>query len=325
MIKVINSGILSSVQDLGRLGTRQLGIAKCGVLDPLALRLGNSVLGNNENAAAIEITHGGAQFRFSASCQFVLMGSSLNATLNNIPVHAGWPQSATNGDILIFKGAPTALRSYLCVEGGINVPTVFNSCSTDLQAEFGGFHGRALTRGDVLQFGCSSSSTKINKGIRHPSYLNEIRVIEGPHAGLFSKQQIDRFFSQHWMVSALCNRMGIRLQSDKQAEFSHTIRLPSQAVHPGIIQLPPDGNPIVLLNDCQTTGGYPIIGQIFESDLRHFAQMLPNQTICLKRSSIDVSLEATQRHDLYLQKVKWSLENQTQGSQPKVNNNNDYT
>jgi biotin-dependent carboxylase-like uncharacterized protein len=309
MIEVLKPGLLSSVQDLGRVGFRHQGIVQAGVLDPLALKLGNILLGNPEDYPAIEVTMGNAAFRFLKSTHFVLMGSSLGARLNDKIVDSGWVYRAREGEVLTFRGSAAMLRSYFCVEGGVSVSEVLGSASTDLQARFGGFAGRALAAGDVVALGTASDNNELNVGAFLPPYSKTIRVLKGPQFDLLSDVQKQRFFTADWHVQLTSNRMGARLNSDTHAEFAHTHRLVSTAVHPGIIQLTPSGEPIVLLADCQTTGGYPIVAQVINADLRHFAQLGTNARLTLQLVDFDAALSAQRKHQLHLQQFRIALHN----------------
>lgn len=309
MIEVLKPGLLSSIQDLGRSGFRHQGIVQAGVLDPLALKLGNALLANPEHSAAIEVTAGNAAFRFLLSSHFVLMGSSLGAQLNDRPIYAGWVYPVNQGDILTFRGSATAIRSYVCVSGGVSTPHVLGSASTDLQGKFGGFKGRALIAGDILQFGENTDIPLSHTGVRLPPYLNSIRVLKGPHFDLLTSEQQQRFLDANWLVQMTSNRMGARLKSATHETLAHAHRLASTAVHPGVIQLTPSGEPIVLLADCQTTGGYPIVAQVIEADLRHFAQLGPQAKLTMQLVDFDIALSTQKQLQSHYQQFLIALQN----------------
>ncbi|MFC0116783.1 biotin-dependent carboxyltransferase family protein [Pseudoalteromonas xiamenensis] len=309
MIEVINPGPLSTVQDLGRFGHRQQGIPQSGVLDPLALIIGNRLLGNEDDAAAIEITAGNAVFRFMEDCSFVLMGSSLNATLNDMPIHSGWCMQAKQGNVLRLKGSQHALRSYLCFAGGIDVPLVLNSRSTDIQGQFGGLSGKPLQSGTVISLFKPHQTQVSAQGALQPPYFNHIRVLPGPHLACFDEHWKLRFTEKPWSVQLSSNRMGTRLIRDDVEFFNHNIRIPSQAVHPGVIQLPPSGEAMVLLADCQTTGGYPIIGQVIEADLRHFTQLGASEPVYFEFVDINTATKAHETTLFHLDRINIAIEN----------------
>ncbi|RRS09670.1 biotin-dependent carboxyltransferase family protein [Pseudoalteromonas sp. J010] len=304
MLEVIKPGPLSSVQDLGRRGMRHLGVSQAGVLDPLALRLANALLANHENTAAIEITIGLCEFIFHAPANFVIAGADLNACLNDTDIYPCWRYSAKAGDRLSFKQSRDGVRAYLLVEGGfLNIDQQLGSYSTDLMAGFGGLHGRALKVGDKLYY--QQAQAKPALGALQPSYEKLIHFTPGPHAQLVSPHVFDILNQTIWKVHPNSNRMGIRLSSHKALTHNHSIA--TQAVHPGVIQLPPSGEPIILMNDCQTTGGYPIIGVITEADMRHLSQLSAGD--CLHLKSTSTTHAAKQRHRVksHLNQLKLAL------------------
>ncbi|MFC3032125.1 biotin-dependent carboxyltransferase family protein [Pseudoalteromonas fenneropenaei] len=307
-ITVIAPGPLTTIQDLGRHGYRHLGVATAGVLDPLALRLGNRLVGNQDNAAGLEITFGNAQLRFDSPCTFVLMGACLQASLDQQPIAPGFRIQAKKGSMLQLRGRKNSLRAYLCVAGGIAVDTVMDSCATDLQAQFGGLKGRALQAGDVIKLGTPPKATlKSCVGFRLPPYQQNIRVLPGPHRHLLPNDAFAQLLEHDWQIAKCSNRMGARLDTNDNAQLHHHLDLPSQAVHPGVIQLPPSGSPIVLLQDCQTTGGYPIIGQVVGADLRHFAQLGALQYCRFVAADFSSALAATREQELHLARADIAL------------------
>lgn len=301
MLKVIKPGVFSSVQDLGRHGHRHLGVSQSGVLDPIALKTGNALLGNKETAACIEITVGLAEFEFTKPCNFAITGGNLNAKLNSKTLYPGWRYHAKSGDIIKFASHPEFLRAYLCVEHGFDVTKVMNSRSTDCQAKFGGFEGNALQKGDCIPF----SETLVacsELAIKPSDYTNVVRVLKGPHCDILPEGYLEQLLSQTWTVSELSNRMGVRLE--RSSLLTHQKSIDSQGVHPGVIQLPPTGTPIVLLNDCQTTGGYPIIATVIQADLRHFSQLAPTKLCRFELVDFDVANTALQKLEQEITRFK---------------------
>jgi allophanate hydrolase len=270
MLKVLKQGVLCSVQDIGRNGYRHLGVGQSGAMDPIALKLANLLLNNEINQPVIEVTIGLAQFQFTASVNFAITGGDLSAKLNRQRLYPGWRYFAEPGDILSFGSSHSAQRAYLAVQGGFLINSILNAKATDIQAQFGGFDGRVLNANDHIPFS-SSTSPLTHIGVKQPGYTNVVRVLKGPHCDKLPKNTLKQFLKTHWRVSDMNNRMGSRLTANETV--NHDITVPSQAVHPGVIQLPPNGEPIVLLNDCQTTGGYPIIASVIRADLRLFSQL----------------------------------------------------
>ncbi|MEJ6473904.1 biotin-dependent carboxyltransferase family protein [Pseudoalteromonas piscicida] len=304
MLEVIKPGPLSSVQDLGRHGLRHLGVSQAGVLDPIALKLANTLLANDENTAAVEITIGLCEFIFHAPVNFVITGADLNACVNDAPIYPGWRYAANAGDKLTFKQSREGLRAYLVVEGGfINLDKQLESYSTDLMAEFGGVNGRPLQPGDTLMY--RPSKAKVTQGAFLPSYEKLIHFIPGPHVELVSPQTLEVLNSTIWKVHSNSNRMGIRLSHHEA--LTHHQSIATQAVHPGVIQLPPNGEPIILLNDCQTTGGYPIIGVITQADMRHLSQLGAGDCIHLKSTSMTDAAKESHRVQSHLNQLRLAL------------------
>ncbi|MBD1583215.1 5-oxoprolinase subunit C family protein [Pseudoalteromonas sp. S16_S37] len=274
MLKVIKQGVMASIQDIGRFGYRHYGVCRSGALDPFAVCLANMLLDNPPHHAVIEITIGLAEFEFTQPCNFALTGGCLNAKLAGRSVYPGWRYYAHAGDRLTFATSAIAQRAYFAVQGSFALEPTLSSCSTDLQAGFGGHQGRALQSGDCLNYEPSPSALK-PLGVKQPEYKKQVRVLKGPHCDKLPAGSFEQLVNGPWTISEASNRMGSRLNS--KALLSHDVSIATQAVHPGVIQIPPSGEPIVLLNDCQTTGGYPIVATVIDADLRMFSQLSANQ------------------------------------------------
>lgn len=277
MLEIIRPGGQTTVQDLGRHGLRHLGIAQNGALDAPALMLGNRLLGNTANLAALEVVLGPVEIRFGRDGWFALTGADFNATLDGEPVWSGWRLPCRRGQRLRLNGCNSGMRAYLCVDGGIDVPEVLGARATDLKAGYGGFAGRALQAGDQLPQG---TAVPLNKrlGARLRSWQPLIRALPGPEYRQFDASSQQAFWQQEWTVSSQSNRMGYRLQGAPLVR-EQGAELLSHAVLPGVVQLPPGGQPIVLLADAQTTGGYPRIASVIEADLWLLAQARPGNKL----------------------------------------------
>ncbi|MCF2859472.1 biotin-dependent carboxyltransferase family protein [Pseudoalteromonas sp. SMS1] len=300
MLKTLKGGIQACVQDFGRLGYRHLGVSQAGVLDPLAMQYANTLLHNKADSAVIEITVGLCQFAFLAETNFAITGANLGAKLNGQPLELNWRYSASAGDKLTFSSSKDGLRAYLAVQGGYHLEAVLNSHSTDIQARFGGMAGLPLKDGDTLNYTPHPPLPSVGAAL--PRYSQTLRVLAGPHSALSAG-----LFSQTWQVLPQSNRMGIRLESDKNLCHSHSI--PSQAVMPGVIQLPPSGKPIILGNDCQTTGGYPIIAQVIDADLRHVSQLAAGHACSFELVTREEARVASELHAKHLAQLKIALNN----------------
>jgi antagonist of KipI len=280
---VTRAGFLTSVQDLGRTGFRQFGVTTSGALDSFALRVANLLVGNDEGAAGLEITLGGLQLRFDDERIVAWCGGEFAVQIGSRALPAGHVAHLQAGDELKFGRAQIGCRCWLAVSGGIDVPVVLGSHSSDLRANFGGLEGRALRDGDQLSLGeFRQSETAAVAGIsswtaphdwaspasRHPS----LHFIRGVDWNRFNDVAIQRFTQHEFTVSPDSDRMGVRFDGPELKREDET-DLISEAVAPGTIQVPPSGKPILLLGDCQTIGGYPKIAHVITVDLGIAAQL----------------------------------------------------
>ena len=279
---VTRAGFLTSVQDLGRTGFRQFGVSASGALDPFALRVANLLVGNDEGAAGLEVTLGGLQLRFEDQRIVAWCGGEFDVQIGSRAFPAGHVAYLQRGDELNFRRAEIGCRCWLAISAGIDVPIVLGSRSTDLRANFGGFEGRALRDGDVLPLCTWPGSSVPGNGIsswtaphdwaspakRYPN----LRFIRGVDWSRFDDSMIQRFTDHEFSVSPDSDRMGVRLDGTELKRQDET-DLISEAVAPGTIQVPPSGNPILLLGDCQTIGGYPKIAHVITVDLSIAAQL----------------------------------------------------
>jgi antagonist of KipI len=280
---VTRAGFLTSVQDLGRTGFRQFGVSTSGALDSFALRVANLLVANDEGAAGLEITLGGLQLRFEDERIVAWCGGEFDVQIGSRALPAGHVAHLQAGDELKFGRAQIGCRCWLAISGGIDVPVVLGSRSTDLRANFGGLKGRTLRDGDQLSLGeFWQSETAAAGGIsswtaphdwaspasRHPS----LRFIGGVDWNRFNDVTIQRFTQHEFTVSPDSDRMGVRFDGSELKREGET-DLISEAVAPGTIQVPPGGKPILLLGDCQTIGGYPKIAHVITVDLGIAAQL----------------------------------------------------
>jgi biotin-dependent carboxylase-like uncharacterized protein len=330
MIDVIRAGLLTSVQDLGRHGYRHLGIAIGGALDALALEVGNRLVGNRPQAAAIEVTVGPTVLRFLRATRIAITGSEFGATLGGQPVFSWWSLPVKAGQELILHGAKGGMRGYVCIAGGIDVLPMLGSRSTDLGAGFGGLGGRALRDGDRLPVGMPPAHARFcvapdapEFGVKAPTWCRfgfthepprrgrhqagaaralPIRVLRGPEYDGFTAQAQKAFWSDEWLVTPNSNRMGYRLAGTELKRVKRT-ELLSHAVLPGTIQVPPNGQPIVLMSDAQTTGGYPKIGAVIGADLWKLAQVRLNDSVRFMPATQEEALAELREIEAYLRQI----------------------
>lgn len=319
MITITKPGLLSTIQDLGRFGNQKYGVITSGAMDSLAHRLANLLVGNEENKPTIEMTFLGPSVQFQEDALIAICGGDLSPTIQDRPVPMWRPVLVKNGAVLKFGHAQTGTRSYLAVAGGFSIPPIMNSTSTYLRANLGGYHGRALKKGDKIAFAekshqsnklkkklinmgrnlpfvkmnCFISSELIPKLERNPV----IRVMKGRQYQLFTKESQERLWTEPFQISPQSDRMGYRLKG-AMLRLEKAIEMLSEAVTFGTIQVPADGNPIILMADRQTTGGYPKIGEIASVDLPLLAQVKPDDTIHFT----NITLEEAQQ--LYLEREK---------------------
>jgi 5-oxoprolinase (ATP-hydrolysing) subunit C len=333
MIEVLRAGLLTTVQDLGRPGYRHLGIATGGALDPLALEVGNRLVGNRPDAAGIEVTFGPVALRFARATRIAVTGTEFGASLGGRPVWSWWSLPVAAGDELVLGGAKRGMRAYVSVAGGIDVLPMLGSRSTDLAAGFGGLAGRALKDGDRLATGASAAPGGERAsfapgappfGVKAPAQCNwvlfdepphrrgrhpdglpwaaPVRVLRGPEYDSFTPEAHRAFWSDEWLVTPNSNRMGYRL-SGTALERESGADLLSHAVLPGTIQVPPNGQPIVLMSDAQTTGGYPKIGSVIRADLWKLAQVRLNGGVRFVETTPAAARKALEEEQAYLRQI----------------------
>ena len=276
-LSIVRPGLLTAIQDLGRVGHQSVGIAVCGALDPVALRAANALAGNPPETGALEVLHLGPTILVEAD-DVRMSFAGARATIENSSRRRGDPRAAGRDDAkratAPWRGRPHRLAHrrrhalYVAVEGGFDVAPVLGSVSTDLRAGFGGWQGRALVAGDHLPLRRMTASAREDSriaGLDLPPPC-VVRAIVGPQGDYFSDSEIAAFFASTYTVGAGSNRMGMRLEGRPIAHArGHNIT--SDAIAPGSIQVPGNGQPIILLADRQTTGGYPKIATVISADL----------------------------------------------------------
>ncbi|TWT24898.1 biotin-dependent carboxyltransferase family protein [Planomicrobium sp. CPCC 101110] len=302
MLKIIKSGLQTTVQDLGRYGFQKYGVIASGAMDPYAHRLANLLVGNEENAATLEITLVGPVIEFERDIFIALCGGDLSPKIDGKKVDTWRPLAVKGGSRLSFGAPISGCRCYLAVSGGISVPEVMNSRSTYLRAEIGGFHGRALKADDLVEANPTpawqlaafekASSKETDWKVPAPHYSVEpvVRMMKGRQYDLFDEESQENIFADFFFVSSNSDRMGYRLEGTPLS-LEEPAELISEAVAFGSIQVPADGNPIVLLADRQTTGGYPKIGQVASVDLPLVSQLKPGDRLRFE----EITLEESQR------------------------------
>ena len=279
-IEVIQPGVLSLLQDRGRFGQHRIGLTNGGPLDPEAFHYCNRLLANDMDCTALEVSFGGARFRALVDTFICVTGSDMPLTVNGAekPLWTVHPVQA--GDEIALDFAAHGCRSYLGVAGGFQIEPSFGSTATVVREHIGGLNGDKLQPGDLLPCPRVSQRRCLYLPASHqPRYQNmvTVRVIPGYQQASFSRLQQRRFFSHGYTVSDRCDRMGYRLEGPAIAcEIDGIL---SEGICFGAIQIPADGQPIVLLNDRQTIGGYPKIGSALSLDAARLSQLRPGGTV----------------------------------------------
>jgi biotin-dependent carboxylase-like uncharacterized protein len=303
MIQILSAGSLATVQDLGRTGVLNLGVGWSGAMDPLALAAGNILLNNEQNAAAVEIALFPFRVRFARSTLFAVTGADCSPRLDEMPVIPWWAQRAESGQVLSLsfpkKAAWQASRSYLCIAGGIDVPIVLGSRSTQLRGAFGGYEGRPLHDGDTLPTADVPGRPRSGFGLIPPGLalpfdvdgIPAVRVLPAAEYDCFTPSSREALWSGTWKITPQSNRYGYRLAGDELKPV-RTLELRSHGIVPGVIQVPHGGQPIIQMRDAQPTGGYPKIGTVIDADLWRLGQVPIGSSIRFVRCSWDQALEA---------------------------------
>ncbi len=280
-LEVIDAGFLSSVQDLGRSGWAKFGVPRSGAMDEFALRCANRLAGNPDAAAGIEVGPGGLKIRLSQVSVVAVCGTGFSLTLDGDPKPLWMSLSVRRGQIIELKPDGSGVWAVLAICGGVQIPAVMGSRSTYLRGGFGGHKGRALLNDDFLLSGDAATNWQdigcrwLPPGARpvySPSAL--VRVVEDAQREDFSPDTREQFYRQEYVVQPASDRIGYRLVG---AALSHgrAGEMLSAGMLPGTIQVPADQQPIVMLADCPTSGGYPRIATVIRADLGLLAQCVP--------------------------------------------------
>lgn len=326
MIEVLAAGAQTTVQDIGRLGLLRYGVGTAGVMDTVAMRSANIWLDNDENAAVVEIPTFPFEVRAQVSVQVAVAGADCDIWLDGTPV-APWSRLAMAPGQVLRVGAPRHLaRCYLAVAGGIDVPLVLGSRSTQGRGSFGGFEGRGLAAGDILKIGEPS------RPVRGGGYLGfmpplhvlsqprppehdawRLRVLPAGEYQHFTPEAVEAFWTRPWKVSVQSNRAGYRL-SGATLTFKHAVEMRSHGIVPGVVQVPPNGAPIIQLSDAHTAGGYPKLGTVIEADLWRVGQIPLGSQIRFVEAGYEEALAALEEIEDHLQALRRAVRAPSQSS-----------
>ncbi|HYG42511.1 MAG TPA: biotin-dependent carboxyltransferase family protein [Bordetella sp.] len=319
MIEVNQAGFYSSVQDLGRQSWRHLGVGLSGAMDPMALSVANLMLGNAVDAAGLETTMGGAHITFRTDTEIALAGATVNATLDDRKLPNWWAVSVRAGQALRLGTASTGVRSYVAFRGGLAVPQVLGSAATDLKGGFGGMQGRALKNGDVLELCATAAPPRRNAGfglpvLRLAPYAHQgggpalppetdtgavVHILPAAQWSDLTTAARQQLVNAPWQVSAQSNRVGCRLEGPVlRTRMRREMR--SHGIMPGVVQVPPSGQPIIQLCDGNTSGGYPVIATVIRADLHLFAQLRAKTTVRFALCDMALAAALEQRNQKFL-------------------------
>ena len=289
-LEIINKPILATIQDLGRFSYAKIGVSTSGVMDEYSYMYANKILENKYGTNCIEISFSNVIFKAHKLTQIVITGAKCEFFINDVKQQLWKAHNIKAGDIIKIGKILEGSLVYLCVKNGFDIKKEFNSNSTTLKENIGGLNGTKLQQGDILPYQSDFCfPTKRLKENFIPEYSNEItlNVLLCAQEEYFSKKEKEKFFSSSYSITKDFNRMGCKLQGEKISCALDGII--SEGISFGSIQIPSDGQPIILLKERQTIGGYPKIGTVLSIDCFKLSQMRPNSTIRFKVIDIDTA------------------------------------
>lgn len=297
VLRAISPGTLTTLQDLGRRGWLRFGVPASGAMDPVGLALANALVGNPPGTAALELTLAGASFAVeNGPVRIAVAGGDFPLTLDGEAVAGARSHWLEPGRTIGLGSARAGARAYLAVEGGFRVEPVLGSVATHLRSGIGGWQGRALQAGDALPLeGVAEPRAEraLPAGFKRPDHPR-VRVVLGPQDDHFTPVAVETFLSAEYTVTNRADRMGYRLSGPK-LEHARGSDIVSDAIAPGSVQVPGFGEPIVLLADRQTTGGYPKIATVISADLPALGQRRPGERLRFEPVSVEAAQAARGR------------------------------
>jgi antagonist of KipI len=308
-IHVLKPGFLTTVQDLGRPRYQRFGMPVAGAMDAFACRAANRLVGNPDSAAVLEVTIVGPTLLFEQNAVIALTGGQLSPCLDRVPLPMWTSLVISAGAHVSFGRQVNGARSYLAVAGGFDVPPVLGSRSTHIRSHTGGFHGRALIKDDRLEWGSPprGAVTRVERSIPkelRPAYAAHptLRIILGPQTDFFEQEAVAALTTSRYTVSSDSDRMGYRLSGPALTHRS-VAEMISDATPIGSLQVPPNRQPILLMADRQTTGGYPKIAVVISADLSVAAQLMPGHTVGFSEVTVAQAHALLREHEALLQEA----------------------
>jgi len=316
---VLDPGMLTTVQDQGRLGYQSLGFTVSGAMDRRAARIANLLVGNTEREALLECSLVGATLEFTSDCVIAITGAKFQPELNGEPIDRYRAIEVKPRDVLSCGSFEIGMFGYIAFSGGLDLPEVMGSRSTTVKTGIGGLHGRALKKGDSIAF------MDVYRGqreliARHLPVENpsedetvKIRVVSGPQADDFTKEGISTFYNVAYEITDEVNRMGYRLDGPA-VEHKTGADIISDGIPLGAIQIVADGTPIVMLADRQTTGGYTKIATILSVDIPKFVQLAPGKIVKFEAVDVDTANQIYTNEENEFSEIEKTLYSQSRQS-----------
>tara|TARA_B100000953_G_scaffold81478_1_gene66437 strand:- start:764 stop:1690 length:927 start_codon:yes stop_codon:yes gene_type:complete len=302
-IRILNPGLQTTIQDLGRNGYSHYGVSSSGAADDLSFRLGNLIVGNKENLAAIEMTLLGGDYKFDIDANISLTGSKFDAKIEGESLHFYKNIPIQSGQLLSIGQSLQGSRCYLAVRGGIDINDVLSAKTTHLTSKIGGVDGRSLKKDDVLIIGEEQkllNPIKINEML--DINMSKLLIIKGLQSNYISKSTWKIFLNQEYIVSNLSNRMGIRLEGNS-LKLDNENEIITEGVPLGAIQLPSNGYPIISFVEHQTTGGYPKIANVISSELHKVGQLKPGDKFQFELVSLEEAEALRHEREFYIKRM----------------------
>jgi len=303
-IRILNPGLQTTIQDLGRNGYSHYGVSSSGAADDLSFRLGNLIVGNKENLAAIEMTLLGGNYKFDIDANISLTGSKFDAKIEGESLHFYKNIPIQSGQVLSIGQSLQGSRCYLAVRGGIDINDVLSAKTTHLTSKIGGVDGRSLKKDDVLIIGEEQkllNPIKINEML--DINMSKLLIIKGLQSNYISKSTWKIFLNQEYIVSNLSNRMGIRLEGNS-LKLDNKNEIITEGVPLGAIQLPSNGYPIISFVEHQTTGGYPKIANVISSELHKVGQLKPGDKFQFELVSLEEAEALRHEREIYVKRME---------------------
>jgi antagonist of KipI len=307
-IRIEDPGFATTVQDLGRYGHAHLGISPAGAADSLSFRIANLLCGNEENAPALEMTLLGATVHFDQAAIVAIAGAECGVELDGSPISPIQAFEVKAGSTLKCGRTSNGARTYVAFQGGLDVPLVLGSASTHLAARFGGLQGRVLRKGDRLQVRKMSGLCKCRlrdgtvafAGVRGET--TPVRVTRGAQQDWFEADGFTALCSSPYIVTEQCGRTGLRLKGERILPWN-TSQLLTDGIPLGAIQVPPEGQPIILFIDQQTTGGYPKIANVIAASMHLIGQLRPGDAVRFQEVSIEEAVQQLRDQESWLKTI----------------------